>query len=63
MGEIPGRSLMLLTKDDGLQLRKALALFESNDVFIADTVLLESEWVLRYAYGFFTVDINQAQKK
>jgi len=50
----------ILTKDDELQLRKALALFESNDIFIAETVLLETEWVLRYAYGFSTLDINQA---
>jgi predicted nucleic-acid-binding protein len=41
-----------LTGDDKHQFKKALALFESHDVFIPDTVILESEWVLRYAYHF-----------
>ena len=42
----------LLTADDARQYKRALALFQTEDVFIADTVVLESEWVLRYAYGF-----------
>jgi len=50
----------ILTCDDDLQLRKALALFEHNDIFIADTVILETEWVLRYAYEFPGPDINDA---
>ena len=41
-----------LTGDDKHQFKKALALFKSYDVFIPDTVILESEWVLRYAYRF-----------
>jgi predicted nucleic-acid-binding protein len=41
-----------LTGDDKHQFKKAFALFESHDVFIPDTVILESEWVLRYAYSF-----------
>jgi predicted nucleic-acid-binding protein len=41
-----------LTGDDQHQFKKALALFESCDVFIPDTVILESERVLRYAYHF-----------
>jgi len=50
----------ILTKDDALQLRKALLLFENNDIFITDTVILETEWVLRYAYEFSSLDINQS---
>jgi len=50
----------ILTKDDELQLRKALSLFENSEIFIVDTVILETEWVLRYAYGFSSLDINQA---
>jgi len=50
----------ILTCDDNLQLRKALALFEHNEIFITDTVILETEWVLRYAYEFSDPDINDA---
>lgn len=41
-----------LTCDDKPQFKKVLALFEKHEVFIPDTVILESEWVLRYAYSF-----------
>ena len=44
--------IRLLTRDDASQYKRALALFQTEDVFIADTVVLESEWVLRYAYDF-----------
>jgi len=50
----------ILTKDDDLQCRKAITLFENNDIFITDTVILETEWVLRYAYDFSRTDINRA---
>jgi len=50
----------LLTGDDVNQAKKARLLIEGNDVFIADTVLLEAEWVLRYAYGFSVSEINRA---
>jgi predicted nucleic-acid-binding protein len=49
-----------LTSDDKHQFKKALALFESHDVFIPDTVILESEWVLRYAYHFAPNTISSA---
>ncbi len=42
----------LLTHDDPVQSAKADALFKKDHLFIPDTVLLETEWVLRYAYGF-----------
>jgi predicted nucleic-acid-binding protein len=43
--------------------KKILALFERHDVFISDTVILESEWVLRYAYDFEPVAICEAFTK
>ena len=36
----------LLTRDDESQYKKVLALFKKHDIFIADTVILETEWVL-----------------
>jgi predicted nucleic-acid-binding protein len=50
----------LLTRDDKRQFRRAYALMESTDVFIADTVILETEWVLRYGYDFAPEDICDA---
>ena len=41
-----------LTGDDKRQAAKARVAIEAGDVFIATTVLLEAEWVLRAAYGF-----------
>ena len=41
-----------LTGDDPEHSVRARALVESEDVFVATTVLLETEWVLRSAYGF-----------
>ena len=42
----------LLTHDDPGQAAKADAAIQKDHLFISDTVLLETEWVLRYAYGF-----------
>lgn len=42
----------LLTGDDRDQARRAAKLFSETEVFIPKTVVLETEWVLRYAYGF-----------
>ena len=50
----------LITRDDEEQFRRAKALFANHDVFIPDTVILESEWVLRYAYGFSPEEICKA---
>lgn len=46
-----------LTHDDDLQFKKAFSIFNSHEVFISDTVILETEWVLRYAYDFPAEDI------
>ena len=40
----------LLTADDAAQHRVALKLFSSNEKYIPDSVVLETEWVLRAAY-------------
>ena len=42
----------LLTRDDEQQYNKSLKLFQEQAIFIADTVILETEWVLRFAYQF-----------
>ena len=41
----------LVTADDEGQTRRATALFEREEVFLCKTVLLETEWVLRFSYG------------
>ncbi len=46
-----------LTHDDERQYKKAFAVFNSQEIFIPDTVILETEWVLRYAYNFSPEDI------
>ena len=42
----------LLTDDEPRQADAARALFSSEDIWIAKTVLLETGWVLRSLYGF-----------
>lgn len=41
-----------LTADDKRQAKAARTAIEAGEIFIATTVLLESEWVLRSAYDF-----------
>lgn len=41
-----------LTGDDPDQAARARAAIGEGDIFVSTTVLLESEWVLRSAYGF-----------
>ena len=52
--------IRFLTHDDDKQYRKAFSIFNTQEVFISDTVILETEWVLRYAYHFSVNDINNA---
>lgn len=42
----------LLTHDDDKQYQQALSLFQREQIFIPETVILEVEWVLRFAYAF-----------
>ena len=47
----------LLTSDDPSQARRAAKIMESDDIFIPKTVMLETEWVLRHAYGIKKINI------
>ena len=51
-----------LTRDDEAQFLKAYNIFKEEDIFIPDSVILETEWVLRYSYNFSIEDICQALK-
>lgn len=53
----------LLTQDDQWQYRQSLAIFQSQDIFIGNTVILETEWVLRFAYKFNPTEICLALKQ
>jgi predicted nucleic-acid-binding protein len=55
--------IRLLTHDDARQHKRAYALFTTEEVFIADTVIMETEWVLRYAYKFTAEAICDALVK
>jgi len=52
--------IRFLTHDDAKQYKKAFSIFNTQEVFISDTVILETEWVLRYAYNFTAEDICNA---
>jgi predicted nucleic-acid-binding protein len=52
-----------LTRDNEKQFQKVVRLFSGNDVFIPATVILETEWVLRYSYGFSQSAILDAFSK
>jgi predicted nucleic-acid-binding protein len=52
----------LLTADDAAQTRRAAALFEQGDIFLPKTVLLETEWVLRFSYQLSRPTIVTALK-
>lgn len=53
----------LLTQDDEAQYQKSLEIFQTQTIFIPDTVILETEWVLRFAYKFKAVEICAALRK
>lgn len=53
----------LLTRDDEKQYQTALTLFNRNQIFIPNTVILELEWVLRFAYEFSPTQIAEALEK
>lgn len=50
----------VLTRDDPAQAALAADLMRSGDLFVCKTVLLELEWVLRFAYGFDRAAIHDA---
>ena len=49
-----------LTGDHPEQSPKARALVDAHDIFVPLTVMLETEWVLRSAYGFAAVQVATA---
>ena len=55
--------IRFLTRDNEAQYKKAYRIFNSEDVFIPDTVILETEWVLRFAYKFKPNNICGALNK
>jgi predicted nucleic acid-binding protein len=46
-----------LTGDHPKQSARARAVIDGDDVFVSTTVLLETEWVLRSAYGFEPMEV------
>ncbi len=52
--------IRLLTQDDEQQYIKSFQLFQEQNIFIPDTVILETEWVLRFAYHFKRNEICKA---
>jgi predicted nucleic-acid-binding protein len=52
--------IRLVTDDHAAQAARAAVVFRSGPVFICKSVLLESEWVLRYSYGLDTAAILRA---
>ena len=52
--------IRFLVEDDPAENKRAAALFAAGPVFIPETVLMESEWVLRAAYGFAPGEIAEA---
>lgn len=50
----------LLTGDDPLQFERSKKIFSTDNIFIPTSVVLECEWVLRYAYNFKQPEITIA---
>jgi predicted nucleic-acid-binding protein len=53
----------LLTRDDERQFQASYSLLEREQIYIPDSVVLELEWVLRYAYGFSAANVCSALRK
>ncbi len=53
----------LLAADDPEQARQARRIFETEEVFIADTVVLETAWVLGYSYKLDSAAIVAALRR
>jgi predicted nucleic-acid-binding protein len=50
----------LLTSDHAAQVARAAAVFRAAPVFVPKTVMLETEWVLRYSYELTTAAIARS---
>jgi len=53
----------VLTNADPVQAQRAAELMESADIYIPKTVMLETEWVLRYVYGIEKARIMRGFQK
>ncbi len=53
----------LLTGDDPRQAARAEALFRAEEIWVAKTVLLETEWVLRALYHFRAEEVGRALQR
>ena len=53
----------VVTADDPEQLEIALRVFRSSPLWISKTVLLETEWVLRYSYELAPAAILEALRR
>lgn len=49
-----------LVRDDTVQATRAAALIRENQVWIAKTVLLEAEWILRSVYHYSPARVTEA---
>ena len=49
-----------LTGDDPVQSPQARDLVDGNEIHVSRTVMLESDWVLRSAYGFAPTQVSAA---
>lgn len=53
----------LVTADDPGQLQAAREVFQTGDLWVCKTVLLETEWVLRYSYELNSASIQEILRK
>jgi predicted nucleic-acid-binding protein len=53
----------LLVEDDVEQTRHSTQLFETNEIYLCDSVVLETGWVLRHIFGYTPSAIAAALKK
>ena len=53
----------VLTADDPLQVEAARRAMRSAPLFLSKTVLLETEWVLRYSYALDREQVGDALRK
>jgi predicted nucleic-acid-binding protein len=53
----------VVTRDDPQQVAAALAVMQSGDLWVSKTVLLETEWVLRYSYQLSRASIAETFRK
>ena len=53
----------LLTHDDETQYKQSLEIFTKNEIMVLDSVILETEWVLRFAYNFDSTAVSKAFTK